>query len=632
MNTECQTIIFSEKAYNAVITETFKKDPYETGGILLGHILDNGIWIVMEVLPPGWRSVFEYAYFEYDQEFVNYVAENESKKYDIELQLLGLWHRHPGSMDTFSGTDDVTNRTFAGLQPKGAISGIVNIDPRFRLTMYHVSNPLSYQKTEFEVGDDLIPDEYFKLKYFNEDRSLNPIPKEKKNDSRNSGKISDYASGKTNPIQTNDPLFLKNLNSKHLFLLLFFLSLFFAIFSSYAYLKFKDRNELKLLHNLYFKNSDGLSTQGINGVLGKTKLPENLNAIEKSSTDNLESTTDGNSETNTISKEKTNTTNTAASQSLERESEDKTSEQSASKTVNEKKKKEKDVNVYSDNNTVEEELDKNELPENKNVKETKANEVKTTSANTIPNPPDTGENSVQRDIFTLLIMLVVSSILSLILVFFPKKLNKKEERLIIGSAAIVSFLLSMNHFFSLAFMIKMLFLFVLFEILCLLIFMTFKKFVTKNNTESEQQLKKEEKKKTNIAITPTIDGYWFQKNPNLYIKEENDIKQRFPKQEKTVENGIVSFLIHDYQATSLSGLFNIQLVFSADYPSNKEIKIYLIEPDLDKLKINKSEHASIIAIDGSGESYLNFSALMPKDQISGVSVINKFDEWLNKNI
>jgi hypothetical protein len=146
MNADCQTIIFSDKAYNAIITETFKKDPYETGGILLGHILDNGIWIVMEVLPPGWRSVFEYAYFEYDQEFVNYVAENESKKYDLELQLLGLWHRHPGTMDTFSGTDDVTNLTFAGLQRKGAISGIVNIDPRLRLTMYHVSNPLIYNK------------------------------------------------------------------------------------------------------------------------------------------------------------------------------------------------------------------------------------------------------------------------------------------------------------------------------------------------------------------------------------------------------------------------------------------------------------------------------------------------------
>ena len=180
MNNDCQCVIFSEEAYNAIITETFKKDPYETGGILLGHILDNGNWIVMEVLPPGPRSIFQYAYFEYDEEFVNYVAQNESKKYEQELQLLGLWHRHPGSMDTFSGTDDGTNRTFAGLHPKGAISGLVNIDPRFRLTMYHVSNPLRYTKVDVEIGNNLIPEKYFKWKYCDEEKELNPYPPQKK--------------------------------------------------------------------------------------------------------------------------------------------------------------------------------------------------------------------------------------------------------------------------------------------------------------------------------------------------------------------------------------------------------------------------------------------------------------------
>ena len=118
----CQHIIFSDEAYNAIMTETDKINPNETGGILLGHILDNGIWIVMEVLPPGPDSVFEYAYFEYDEKFVNYVVENESRKYKQGVSLLGLWHRHPGSMDTFSGMDDGTNRTFAKLSPQGAIS------------------------------------------------------------------------------------------------------------------------------------------------------------------------------------------------------------------------------------------------------------------------------------------------------------------------------------------------------------------------------------------------------------------------------------------------------------------------------------------------------------------------------
>lgn len=181
MNRFCQTIIFSDKAYNAIIDETFRKDPIETGGILLGHIFDNGIWVVMEVIPPGIDSVHQYAYFEYDERFVNYLAESVASKYENKLELLGLWHRHPGSMDTFSGTDDGTNRVFAGLRACGAISGLVNVDPKFRLTMRHVSNPLQYEIVDFEVGDDLIPDEYFQLKHF-PNKGLNPEPNfEKKN-------------------------------------------------------------------------------------------------------------------------------------------------------------------------------------------------------------------------------------------------------------------------------------------------------------------------------------------------------------------------------------------------------------------------------------------------------------------
>ena len=121
MNKYCQTIIFSDKAYNAIIDETFRKDPIETGGILLGHVLDNGLWVVMEVIPPGINSVHQYAYFEYDEKFVNYLAESVATKYENKLELLGLWHRHPGSMDTFSGTDDGTNRIFASLKSCGAI-------------------------------------------------------------------------------------------------------------------------------------------------------------------------------------------------------------------------------------------------------------------------------------------------------------------------------------------------------------------------------------------------------------------------------------------------------------------------------------------------------------------------------
>lgn len=178
MDNSCQLVVFSDRAYNAIIREAFDKDPVETGGILLGHILNNGIWIVIEAIPPGINCIFERAYFEYDENFVNYLAQKVANQYQTPLQLLGLWHRHPGSMDVFSTTDDVTNKTFASLNPNGAISGLVNIDPNFRLTMYHLpkneqvcsngGRPL-YHKVEIEVGDDIIPEQYLKLRYYNKE-------------------------------------------------------------------------------------------------------------------------------------------------------------------------------------------------------------------------------------------------------------------------------------------------------------------------------------------------------------------------------------------------------------------------------------------------------------------------------
>ena len=167
------SVVFSNKAYNAIIDEVQRKQPVETGGILLGQQVifeDKIVWVVIESIPPGYSSTHKEAYFEYDETFVNYLANSVSTKYKQKLNLLGLWHRHPGSMDFFSGTDDGTNEKFANLNPYGAISGLVNVDPKLRLTMYHVKFPHEYQRIEHEVGDDLIPEEYFELKYFPESK------------------------------------------------------------------------------------------------------------------------------------------------------------------------------------------------------------------------------------------------------------------------------------------------------------------------------------------------------------------------------------------------------------------------------------------------------------------------------
>ncbi len=199
MDNNCQIVVFSDKAYNAIIRETFEWEPVETGGILLGHILDNGCWIVMEVLPPGYSegregdNVFhEMGYFEYNQKFVNYLAKSVAEQYEIPLELLGLWHRHPGSLDRFSGTDDRTNETFAAQNPNGVISGLINVDPKLRMTIYYLPHSdvasrfvgrLNYQRVQTEVGSDLIPEQYFKLRYFQgEEKDLHPLAPQREKD------------------------------------------------------------------------------------------------------------------------------------------------------------------------------------------------------------------------------------------------------------------------------------------------------------------------------------------------------------------------------------------------------------------------------------------------------------------
>lgn len=156
-------MVFTKRAITALLVETREKITTETGGVFLGKCIDD-IWYVVETIDPGPKAIFKTAYFEYDQDYINHLINKISRLYNQQLDLIGLWHRHPGSLDSFSMTDDGTNSKYAELSINGAISGLVNIDPDFRLTMYHVSLPLSYEKIEWTVDDELIPLEISCLK------------------------------------------------------------------------------------------------------------------------------------------------------------------------------------------------------------------------------------------------------------------------------------------------------------------------------------------------------------------------------------------------------------------------------------------------------------------------------------
>jgi hypothetical protein len=594
-------------------------DPNETGGILLGHILDNGIWVVMEVLPPGWRSIFRYAYFEYDEQFVNYVAQNEANKYEQELSLLGLWHRHPGSMDTFSETDDGTNRTFARLNSQGAISGLVNIDPRFRLTMYHVSIPLHYEKVDMEVGNDLIPEEYFKLKHYPQ-KGLNPEPPEKKN--RRTSIVKEYSTDLEMKYDNgNKNGMFRYLDPKYLFLLFFLVGAVMSLFLLYSYNELKNTADIKSLYKtIYSEYPPVLLTDSIK-IEAVKKFEEQKDKIREQLKykDIL------------FEQNKVNCDEFIASQSKSGFSveeliqhfqdtlffkDDVKFNTFTNDFLTKHSISEKDANIDSLKKAYESPLIDNELAVRKQkFIDEDMNRFLNTKKNFYKN---LSIKDADTKVKFAIILLLITTALSLIIVFVSRENKRIKEWLIIVASFVLSIIIgyvlsyklglvnpgSLSYFVGIT---------AVFTIICFIIFAV-ERFLASFRF---QPLKRTE--------------FWFQQNPELYLEEENEIKKRFVDAEKNVENGIVSFFINTYKKVNRGQeSLSVQLVYSSDYLVNREIKVYLISPDLNDLLGDRIVDFPYIAIDGAGESYLDLSKTIPKNKVSGIEVIRKLYEWLQQ--
>lgn len=206
-------VVFSERAFTSILVETQEKSRTETGGVFLGYREDD-VWYVIESIDPGPNSIFQPAYFEYDHNYINHLINKVSRLYTTQLDLIGLWHRHPGSFDSFSRTDDGTNTKYAELNEQGAISALVNIDPKFRLTVYAVTLPLKHEKVKFVVGDSYIPQSLLQLKsssLLQQQLELTvlqqPLPEPKKSKwfAPKKSKIQDLATQKpVHEIETNE--------------------------------------------------------------------------------------------------------------------------------------------------------------------------------------------------------------------------------------------------------------------------------------------------------------------------------------------------------------------------------------------------------------------------------------------
>jgi hypothetical protein len=161
------TVYLTENAYRDIVLETAAHPRVETGGILLGGSVGED-WFVVEVLDPGPRTSRSGASFEYNHTYASHLAGAVARRYhDNWPRLVGLWHRHPGSLDVFSSVDDETHREYLRLLQGAFISMLVNIDPEYRMTFYRVQSGFRgprYARAQFVIGDEHFPTAFLKRK------------------------------------------------------------------------------------------------------------------------------------------------------------------------------------------------------------------------------------------------------------------------------------------------------------------------------------------------------------------------------------------------------------------------------------------------------------------------------------
>lgn len=152
-----EKIVFSYRAFLSLVCETAEHLNTETGGLFLGYRYENH-WYILETIDPGPAAILRPAYFEYEKPYVDHLLNKQARLYTPLPSVLGLWHRHPGSFDRFSDTDNHTNLEFVKECGPTIISALVNIDPSFRLTVYQTDSSLRYQVVGYEVEKPLSGD------------------------------------------------------------------------------------------------------------------------------------------------------------------------------------------------------------------------------------------------------------------------------------------------------------------------------------------------------------------------------------------------------------------------------------------------------------------------------------------
>lgn len=155
---DCQSVVLSDRAYRSILAETSEFGDNETGGLMMGNF-HNGIWYTIDSLDPGFDSTHSSTQFRYQTEYVNHLSAKVGRLYRHPLTIIGIWHRHPGSMDYFSPTDYTSMTNMVQDASVGLLFMLVNVDPMLRMTFYYLDKQLHLYQVPYTVGDKYIPRE-----------------------------------------------------------------------------------------------------------------------------------------------------------------------------------------------------------------------------------------------------------------------------------------------------------------------------------------------------------------------------------------------------------------------------------------------------------------------------------------
>ncbi len=113
MSSSFYTVWLKQEPYTAILEETIRKFPCETGGVLLGYWGSSQEIVITAVVGPGSLAIHKKESFIPDNDYHSEEIKCHYEKTGRTETYLGDWHTHPGTKAYLSTQDKKTLSTIA---------------------------------------------------------------------------------------------------------------------------------------------------------------------------------------------------------------------------------------------------------------------------------------------------------------------------------------------------------------------------------------------------------------------------------------------------------------------------------------------------------------------------------------